>query len=78
MQKVIEAGSDLDAPAVAMRHGKRRCIGRGNDDVVLIDGLLDAGADVEREGRTIDGGPALSSAWLRPWVAARRLVERGA
>jgi ankyrin repeat protein len=33
-----------------------------NDDLALIDALLDAGADLERGGSSIDGGPALSSA----------------
>jgi ankyrin repeat protein len=50
-----------------------------NDDVALIDALLDAGADLEHEGSSIDGGPPLSSAvGYGQWSAARWLVERGA
>jgi hypothetical protein len=47
--------------------------------VALIDALLDAGAEIEHEGLSIDGGPPLSSAvGYGQWAAARRLVERGA
>jgi ankyrin repeat protein len=50
-----------------------------NDDVALIDALLDAGADLEHAGSSIDGGPPLSSAvGYGQWSAARRLVERDA
>jgi ankyrin repeat protein len=50
-----------------------------NDDLALIDALLDAGADVERAGSSIDGGSPLSCAvGYGQWTAARRLVERGA
>ena len=50
-----------------------------NDDVALIDALLDAGADLERGGSSIDGGPPLSSAvGYGQWAGARRLVARGA
>jgi ankyrin repeat protein len=50
-----------------------------NDDVKLIDALLDAGADIERAGSSINGGSPLSSAvGYGQWVAAGRLVERGA
>ena len=50
-----------------------------NDDVELIDALLDAGADIEHAGSSIDGGSPLSSAvGYGQWAAARRLVKRGA
>ncbi|MBV9560341.1 MAG: ankyrin repeat domain-containing protein [Bradyrhizobium sp.] len=50
-----------------------------NDDVTLIDALLDAGADIERAGSSIDRGPPLSSAvGYGQWAAARRLIARGA
>ena len=80
VQALAAAGSDLDAPAVGMRHRETPLHwAASNDDVVLIDALLDAGADVEREGSSIDGGPPLSSAvGYGQWAAARRLVERGA
>jgi ankyrin repeat protein len=50
-----------------------------NDDVALIDALLDAGADIEHEGSSIDGRAPLSCAvGYGQWAAARRLAERGA
>ena len=74
------AGADLDAPAVAMWHRETLLHwAASNDDVALIDALLDAGADIEHEGSSIDGGAPLSSAvGYGQWAAARRLVERGA
>jgi hypothetical protein len=80
VQTLVAAGSDLDAPAVGMRHRETPLHwAASNDDVVLIDALLDAGADIEHEGSSIDGDPPLSSAvGYGQWAAARRLVERGA
>jgi hypothetical protein len=80
VQILATAGADLDAPAVAMWHRETPLHwAASNDDVVLIDALLDAGADIEHEGSSIDGGPPLSSAvGYGQWAAARRLVERGA
>jgi ankyrin repeat protein len=50
-----------------------------SDDVELIDGLLDAGAEVDARGAVIGGGTALDDAWaFGQWRAARRLVARGA
>lgn len=80
VQALAEAGADLDAPAVGMWHCEAPLHwAASNDDVALIDALLDAGADIEREGSSIDGGPPLSSAvGYGRWAAGRRLVERGA
>jgi ankyrin repeat protein len=74
------AGADLDAPAVGMRHRETPLHwAASNDDLALIDALLDAGADIERAGSSIDGGSPLSCAvGYGQWAAARRLVERGA
>jgi hypothetical protein len=74
------AGADLDAPAVGMWHRETPLHwAASNDDVALIDALLDAGADIERAGSSIDGGWPLSRAvGYGQWAAARRLVERGA
>jgi ankyrin repeat protein len=73
-------GADLDAPAVGMWHREAPLHwAASSDDVPLIDALLDAGADIERPGSSIDGGSPLScSVGYGQWVAARRLVERGA
>jgi uncharacterized protein len=73
-------GADLDAPAVGMWHREAGLHwAASSDDVPLIDALLDAGADIELSGSSIDGGSPLSCAvGYGQWLAARRLVERGA
>jgi ankyrin repeat protein len=80
VQALAAAGADLDAAAVGMWHRETPLHwAASNDDVVLIDTLLDAGADSERDGSSIDGGPPLSCAvGYGQWKAARRLVDRGA
>ncbi|WP_319460716.1 ankyrin repeat domain-containing protein [Micromonospora sp. RTP1Z1] len=77
---LVAAGAPLEAPAVGMWHVERPLHwAASNDDVVLVDALLDAGADIEAPGSSIDGGPPLSSAvGYGQWHAARRLVARGA
>jgi ankyrin repeat protein len=63
VQTLAASGADLDAPAVGMRHRETPLHwAASNDNVVLIDALLDAGADIEHEGSSIDGGSPLSSA----------------
>jgi ankyrin repeat protein len=73
-------GADLDVPAVGMWHREAPLHwAASSDDVALIDALLDAGADIERPGSSINGGSPLSCAvGYGQWAAARRLVERGA
>ncbi len=80
VQVLAAAGADLDAPAVGTWHRETPLHwAASNDDVALIDALLDAGADIEHEGSSINGGSPLSSAiGYGQWAAARRLVERGA
>jgi len=75
---LLEAGADVDA-----RFGDEGetplMWAASSDDVALIDGMLDAGADIEAKGAIIGGGTALDDAWaFGQWNAARRLVERGA
>lgn len=74
------AGANLNAPAVAMWHQETPLHwAASNDDVELADALLDAGADIEHQGSSIDGGPPLScAAGYGQWQVAQRLVERGA
>src|SRR5215472_7305154 len=75
----VEAGVDLDAPAVGTWHSETPLHwAASNDDVTLIDALLDAGVDIERPGSSIDGGSPLSCAVGYGQWAAARLVERGA
>jgi ankyrin repeat protein len=80
VRTLAAAGADLDAPAVGMRHRETPLHwAASNDDLALIDALLDAGADIERAGSSIDGGSPLSCAvGYGQWAAARRLVDRGA
>jgi hypothetical protein len=80
VQTLAAAGADLDAPVIGAWHRETPLHwAASNDDVALIDALIDAGADLEHEGSSIDGGPPLSSAvGYGQWQAARRLVERGA
>jgi hypothetical protein len=80
VQVLKRHGAELDAEAVDMRHHETPLHwAASNDDVALIDALLDAGADLERGGSSIDGGPPLSSAvGYGQWAGARRLVGRGA
>jgi ankyrin repeat protein len=79
--QVLKAhGADLDAAAVGMWHRETALHwAASNDDIALIDVLLDAGADIEHAGSSIDGGPPLSCAvGYGQWQGARRLVARGA
>jgi ankyrin repeat protein len=80
VQTLAAAGCDLDAPAAGMWHRETTLHwAASNDDVALVDALLDAGANIEHAGSSIDGGAPLSSAvGYGQWAAARRLVERGA
>ena len=80
VQVLQHHGADLDAAAIDLWHLETPLHwAASNDDVALIDALLDAGADLERGGSSIDGGPALSSAvGYGQWAGARRLVGHGA
>jgi uncharacterized protein len=50
-----------------------------SDDIEVLDALLDAGADIEAPGAVIAGGTPLDDAVaFAQWLAAHRLVERGA
>lgn len=80
VEMLAGAGADLDSPAVAMWHKETPLHwAASNDDVALADALLDAGADIEHQGSSIDGGSPLSCAvGYGQWQVARRLVARGA
>ena len=77
---LIRDGADIDAPVIGAWHRETALHwAASNDDVELIDALLDAGADIERPGSSINGGPPLQSATgYGQMRALRRLVERGA
>jgi ankyrin repeat protein len=76
---LVEAGADVNARTDGDTGETPLHWAASADDVELIDGLLDAGADIEATGAVIGGGTALDDAWaFGQWNAARRLVERGA
>ena len=77
------AGADLNAPLTHLAaHGAPETSlhwAASSDDVVLLDALLDVGADIEARGAVLTGGTAMSCAVVfAQWRAARRLLERGA
>ena len=80
VRALAAAGADLNAPAVGTWHAETPLHwAASNDDVELIDALLDAGADIDRPGSSIDDGPPIQSALgYGQWRALRRLYERGA
>lgn len=77
---LVAAGADIDAHAMDTWHHETALHwAASNDDVALIDALLDAGADIEHPGSSINGeGPIASAVGYAQWAAARRLWERGA
>ena len=80
VRELVAAGADLDAHARDTWHHETPLHwAASNDDVELIDALLDAGADIEHPGSSIDGGSPIQSALgYAQWDAARRLWQRGA
>jgi uncharacterized protein len=80
VRALVRAGADIDAHAVAAWHHETALHwAASNDDVELIDALLDAGADIEHPGSSINGGsPAQSALGYAQWQALRRLYTRGA
>jgi ankyrin repeat protein len=80
---LIAAGADVDAPVLHPGpHGSPETAlhwAASSDDVVVLDALLDGGADIEAPGAIFTGGTPLSDAVVfAQWGAARRLLERGA
>jgi hypothetical protein len=77
---LVRDGADIDAPVIGAGHQETALHwAASNDDVELLDALLDAGADIEHPGSSIDGGSPLQSATgYGQMQAVRRLVERGA
>ena len=77
---LVEFGADVNAPFGGPQHDETPLHwAASSDDVVMVDALLDAGADIEARGGTIAGGTALDDAvGYEQWRAAARLLERGA
>lgn len=78
---LVAAGAAVDAPFVGAHaetplHWAASC-----DDVAAVDALLDAGANIDAPGGSVGDGsgtPLFTAVVFGQWVAARRLVERGA
>jgi hypothetical protein len=77
---LVQAGADVNAAFGGPEHDETPLHWAASaDDVVMVDALLDAGADLEARGGTIAGGTALDDAvGYEQWRAAARLLERGA
>ena len=77
------AGADMSAPAMHTCPESTPETplhwAASSDDVRVLDALLDHGADIEAPGAIFTGGTAMSDAVVfAQWLAARRLLERGA
>jgi hypothetical protein len=76
---LVAAGADVVAAFAGAHTETPLHWAASSDDVVALDALLDAGADIEAPGAVIGGGTPLADAVaFGQWAAARRLVERGA
>jgi hypothetical protein len=61
---LIEFGADVNAPFGGPQHDETPLHWAASaDDVVMVDALLDAGADLEARGGTIAGGTVMTLAW---------------
>lgn len=73
------AGADPNARFVGAHTETPLHWAASNDDVIALDALIDVGSDIEASGAVIGGGTPLSDArGFGQWLAARRLLERGA
>ncbi|WP_371525627.1 ankyrin repeat domain-containing protein [Streptomyces sp. NBC_01283] len=73
------AGADPDARFVGAHSETPLHWAAGNDDIIAVDALIAAGADIEASGAVIGGGTPLADArGFGQWRAARRLLEHGA
>ena len=79
IRALVAAGADVDARFTGPHTETPLHWAASSDDVDALDALLDAGADIEAGGAVIGGGTPLADAVaFGQWLAARRLLERGA
>ncbi|MFG2502873.1 ankyrin repeat domain-containing protein [Streptomyces sp. NPDC048441] len=76
---LVAAGADPDVRFVGAHTETPLHWAASNDDIIALDALIDAGADIEAPGAVIGGGTPLADArGFGQWRAAHRLLERGA
>ena len=76
---LVDAGADVDARFDGFHSETPLHWAASTDDVVAIDALVAAGADLESDGAVIAGGTPLDDAVaFGQWTAAARLSELGA
>jgi len=80
VERLVAAGADVNAHSRFSSHTETPLHwAASSDDVAVLDALLDAGADIEAPRAVLGGGSPLADACgFGNWMAARRLVERGA
>lgn len=79
LQVLLEAGANINAKFAGKAHSETPLHwAASNDDVVMLDALLDAGADIDARGGVIDETPLSDARAFLQLKCAKRLVERGA
>jgi hypothetical protein len=74
---LVARGAEVDAPFLGGHTETALHWAASCDDVAVVDALVDAGADLERDGGVM-GTPLADAVAFGQWNAARRLLERGA
>lgn len=79
LQVLLDAGANVNAKFAGKAHSETPLHwAASNDDVVMLDALLDAGANIDAGGGVIDETPLSDARAFLQLKCAKRLVERGA